>query len=207
MKKMLTILISMSLSFNGFTKTESLISEDNSIKVEVEKVLQKGKVHYRFLLINNDIHPDQVCLGDLLECHRTDLGAGHLYTKEEINSILKSEKTEAYIKSVAAGVTAIAAIVGLAYLGVLGGMTAATSMGAAFFSSGTYVGTAIGGVLGGFTGLTLPTWFKKLNPWTQFKQANVMSNYNFMDQDIISNREHVLEVAVILHDIFKANTK
>lgn len=198
MKKILSVVIIFCLCQTGHAGKQNLISNDRSLEIVVEKEVHNGTDYFRFLLINNKIAKGE-CVADGSICHRRDIGMGQMYTKEDLHEMMNSERTEAYVKSVIGGVGAAALAVGLAFAGMYTGIALVIGSGG---------GTAVPYILatvGAAGGLSMPTWFDKLNPWTQFEQANLLKNYDILEKDVFVPKEEVEKVAKMLENVFEAN--
>jgi hypothetical protein len=112
------------------------------------------------------------------------------FTPDQLDQISKSETTEAILKTIG---TAGAAVV-LFAVGLFTAPIAASAVG--------LLGTPFAFGIS-YTGLlaSSPFWLKKLNPFRQFKQANVLKREDFIKHDVVVNDEDVSKVADLLADI------
>ncbi|MCB9091712.1 MAG: hypothetical protein H6621_03720 [Halobacteriovoraceae bacterium] len=183
MKKILELILMVSMIAPSFVLADNLEGENGLHRIVVSEDLT-GEYTFYHVYVDEKTHETiKVMLG-----HQG-------YTQEELQEIMASEKTEAIIKTSGSLLAAaILATVGF-YLGT------ATAFSAGFMTFSTRLADILYPLAGSGLLGSLPLWFRKLNPIRQFKQANVLKKYNFIEDDVTVSDSEVEKSAELLSEI------
>ena len=187
----LIILFMTLLSLTIFGE-DNLIGQSGLNEIKVEYITVNDVQKMKFVHCSRDYVDEEYRCQDL---------SANSYTQLELNKLMSSEKIEAHLKTAGVVVGAIVAGVILYYGGSTVAAAASGSGSAILTLFKTKWGLQILGAISGIGVASSPLWLKKMNPFRQYKQANIFKNRNFIDNDLTVSEEDVLKAADLLSDI------